>query len=61
MYVVYCRIGMLTLPLSCWQAHYDAYREAESLNKVDYKAYYYVRYKENFDGKDYAVRRSTDS
>jgi len=52
MYVVYCRIGAVTLPLNYWQVYYDAFREAESLNKVDYKAYYYVRYKENFDGKN---------
>ncbi len=52
MYVVYIRIGAVTLWLNTWLEYYDAYREAESLNKVDYKAYYFVRYKENFDGKN---------
>ena len=61
MYVVYVRIGALTLVLNAWDNYFDAYKEMESLNKVDYKAYYYVRYKEKFDGKDYEVRRSTDS
>jgi len=61
MYVVYCRIGLLTLPLNCWQAYYDAHREAESLNKVDFKAYYYVRYKENIDGKNIDLRPHADS
>ncbi len=61
MYVVYCRIGLLTLPLNTWQAYYDAHREAESLNKVDFKAYYYVRYKENIDGKNIDLRPHADS
>ena len=56
MYVVYVRIGALTLVLNAWDNYFDAYKEMESLNKVDYKAYYYVRYKENFDGKDYDFR-----
>ena len=61
MYIVYVRIGAVTLGLNAWDEYYDAYREAESLNKVDYKAYYYVRYKEKFDGKNNDLRRSTDS
>jgi len=51
MYIVYVRIGEVTLWLNTWLDCYDAYLEAESLNKADYKAYYYVQYKENFDGK----------
>jgi hypothetical protein len=52
MYVVYIRIGALNLVLNTWDEYYDAYREAESLNKCDYKAYYFVRYKESFNGKN---------
>lgn len=52
MYIVYCRLGAVTLPLNCWEEFYDAHREAESLNKVDYKAHYFVRYEENFNGKN---------
>lgn len=49
------------MPLNSWQAYYDAHREAESLNKVDFKAYYYVRYKENIDGKNIDLRPHADS
>ena len=52
MYVVYFKIGAVTLWLNTWLDYYDAYREAESLNKRDYKAYYFVRYKESFNGKN---------
>ena len=52
MYIVYCRIGAVVLPLNSWGQYYDAFREAESLNKADYKCYYFIRYKENFNGKD---------
>ena len=52
MFIVYVRIGAVTLGLNAWDEYYDAYREAESLNKVDYKGYYFVRYKENFHGKN---------
>ena len=52
MYVVYCKIGKVTFWLNSWSAYNDAHKEAESLNKVDYKAYYYVRYKENLNGKN---------
>ena len=38
--------------LNVWETYWPAFREVESLNKRDYKAYYFVRYKENFDGKD---------
>ena len=38
--------------LNVWETYWVAFREVESLNKRDYKAYYFVRYKENFDGKD---------
>lgn len=61
MFVVYVRLGAVNLVLNCWDNYYDAHREQESLNKADYKGYYFVRYKENVDGKDYVVRRSTDS
>ena len=61
MFVVYVRLGAVNLVLNYWDNYYDAHREQESLNKVDYKGYYFVRYKENVDGKDYVVRRSTDS
>ena len=52
MYVVYVRIGALTIVLNAWEDYWLAFREVESLNKRDYKAYYFVRYKENFDGKN---------
>ena len=52
MYIIYCRIGALTLVLNAWEDYWLAFREAESLNKRDYKAYYFVRYKENFNGKN---------
>jgi len=52
MYIVYVQIGAVTLWLNTWLDYYDAYLEAESLNKADYKAYYYVKYRENFDGKN---------
>lgn len=48
MYVVYVRIGNFDLVLNTWLDYYEAYREAESLNKRDYKGYYFVAYKEKF-------------
>ena len=48
MYIVYVRIGDLDLVLNTWLEYYDAFREAESLNKWDYKGYYYVVYKEEY-------------
>ena len=56
MYVVYLRLGAMTLVLNAWEDYWLAFQEVESLNKRDYKAYYFVRYKENFDGKDYDFR-----
>ena len=52
MYIVYVRLGAITVWLNTWLEYYDAYREAESLNKMDSKGYYFVKYKENFDGKN---------
>ena len=52
MYVVYVRIGALTLVLNAWEDYWLAFREAESLNKRDYKGYYFVRKQENFHGKN---------
>lgn len=52
MYVVFFESGGVVFWLSTWLDYYEAYREAESLNKRDYKAYYYVKYRENFNGKN---------
>jgi hypothetical protein len=52
MYIVFCVLSGSPVWISTWLEYYDAYREAESLNKRDHKAFYYVRYKENFNGKD---------
>jgi len=52
MYVVFCVLSGKPDWVSTWLDYYDAYREAESLNKRDYRAFYYVRYKEKFNGKD---------
>ena len=48
MYVVYVRIGALTIVLNAWEDYWLAFKESESLNKRDYKGYYFVCYKENF-------------
>ena len=48
MYVVYVQVGELAMPLNTWLDYWLAYQEAESLNKRDYKGYYFVAYKEKF-------------
>jgi hypothetical protein len=52
MYIVYVRIGNIDLVLNTWLDYLLAFREAESLNKRDYKGYYYVVYREKFNGKN---------
>ena len=41
-YIVRFRAGPLDMWLNTWLDYYDAFREAQSLNDRDYKAYYYV-------------------
>ena len=62
MYIVYCRVGALTLVLNAWEDYWLAFREVESLNKRDYKAYYFVRKRRIFMAKtmifDHATTRA---
>ena len=52
MYIVFFVTSGKTQWLTTWLEYSDAYREAESLNKRDHRAFYFVRYKENFNGKN---------
>ena len=47
--------------LNTWLDYYDAFREAQSLNERDYKAYYYVTLGEIKNGKANDLRPRSDS
>jgi len=51
-YIVRYRAGPLDMWLNTWLDYYDAFREAQSLNERDFKAYYYVTLGEIKNGKN---------
>ena len=50
-YIVWFESGPIRMWVNTWLDYYDAFREAQSLNERDYKAYYYVTLGEIQDGK----------
>ena len=50
-YIVRYQAGPIDMWLNTWLDYYDAFREAQSLNERDFKAYYYVTLGEIQDGK----------
>ena len=60
-YIVRYQAGPIDMWLNTWLDYYDAFREAQSLNERDFKAYYYVTLGEIKNGKANDLRSRSDS
>ena len=61
MFIVMVEIGKIRTWISSWRCHFDAFREAQSLNEMDVKGYYYVIFREKFYGKNDDIRRCVNA